>query len=39
MKKVLSALSDSSLEITDADKQLSVQEFLWKKLRAAWVIA
>jgi hypothetical protein len=40
MQKALSALSDSNfLSTSVADQQLSGQDFLWKKLRAAWVSA
>jgi hypothetical protein len=40
MRKVLSALSDSDcFSRSDADMQLPAQDFLWKKLRAAWVRA
>jgi hypothetical protein len=38
MQKALSALSDTNFQSsTAADKQLSGKDFLWKKLRAAWV--
>ena len=38
MQKVLSALTDSNFRSTSAaDSQLSAHDFLWKKLRAAWV--
>jgi hypothetical protein len=38
MQKVVSALTDSNVT-SAADSQLSHHDFLWKKLRAAWVHA